>query len=155
MQSSIAITGRFLTLALCLLGGGAALAAEIDMTKMDPAALDKGFVVAPISKSNKTASGQPLVYPKGQAETTSAIVTIAPGGSTGRHQHPIPQFALVLEGVLSVKADGGKERTYKAGDAFLEDVDLTHEGWNKGKTPVKIFVLYMGAQDAALTVEQK
>jgi quercetin dioxygenase-like cupin family protein len=115
----------------------------------------KGFVVTPISKGSTTASGQPLVYPAGKAEATAAIVTIEPGGDTGKHQHPIPQYAYILEGTVIVQADGGKERIYKAGDGFLEDVNLTHQGWNRGETPAKMLIVYMGVQGKAGVVEAK
>lgn len=119
-------------------------------------ALPKGFKTTPVLKSVETASKTKIAYPKaGQAEVVSVIGVLEPGGRTARHQHPVPVFVYVLEGTLTVQADGGPPREYAPGTAFLEDVDHWHQAFNKGATPAKILVVFMGEQGKPTTLNAK
>ena len=66
------------------------------------------------------------------------LVEIAAGGQVGRHMHPVPVLVYVLEGELTVEADGQPARTYKAGQAAVEVVNTWHNGLNRGAVPVKL-----------------
>lgn len=151
MHRSLAIVGASV-LVLGLGFSGAAISAEpakmdhSDASKADPAGAAKGFAVMPILKGNTSASGQKIAYPTGKPEVTAAFATIEPGGQTARHQHPVQEYVQVLEGTVIVQADGGKPRTYKAGEGWLEDVNLTHQAWNKGTVPVKLLIVFMGEE---------
>jgi quercetin dioxygenase-like cupin family protein len=119
----------------------------------DNEALPKGFKTTPVLKSVRTASNMTLAYPKtGQAEVVSVTGELEPGGRTSRHQHPVPVFVYVLEGTLTVQADGGEPREYAAGKAFVEDVNHWHQAFNKGTTPVKILVVFMGEEGKPTTI---
>ncbi|HET7876285.1 MAG TPA: cupin domain-containing protein [Methylomirabilota bacterium] len=119
-------------------------------------ALPKGFKVTPVLKSSHTASNMPVEYPKtGKAEIVSVIGELEPGGRTALHQHPVPVFVYVLEGTLTVQAQGGQPREYKAGQAFVEDVNHWHQALNKGGTPVKILVVFAGEQGKPTTINAK
>ena len=123
-------------------------------TAQEDQALPKGFKTTPVLKSAQTASNMTIQYPKtGQAEVVSVIGELEPGGRTARHQHPVPVFVYVLEGTLTVHADGGQPREYRPGQAFMEDVD--HQALNKGTTPVKILVVFMGEEGKPTTVNAK
>jgi quercetin dioxygenase-like cupin family protein len=103
----------------------------------------------PILTSSTTVTGETIRYPTdGAAEVTAAIVTIAPGQSTGLHRHGVPLFAYMLAGELTVDYGAKGIRDYKVGDGFLEAMDAAHDGRNTGTTPVSILVVYMGAQGA-------
>lgn len=122
----------------------------------DDQALPKGFKTTPVLKSGKTASDIRIAYPKtGQAQIVSVIGVLEPGGRTARHQHPVPVFVHVLEGTLTVQADGGQPREYGPGSAFLEDVDRWHQAFNKGSVPVKILVVFMGEEGRPTTVNAR
>jgi quercetin dioxygenase-like cupin family protein len=113
----------------------------------DEQALPKGFKTTPVLKSVETASNMKIAYAKsGQAEVVSVIGELEPGGRTSRHQHPVPVFVYVLDGRLTVQADGGPAREYRTGKAFLEDINHWHQAFNKGTTPVKILVVFMGEE---------
>ena len=119
----------------------------------DNEALPKGFKTTPVLKSVQTASNMTLAYPKaGQAEVVSVTGELEPGGRTSRHQHPVPVFVYVLEGTLTVQADGGEPREYPAGKAFVEDVNHWHQAFNKGATPVTILVVFMGEEGKPTTI---
>ena len=119
-------------------------------------ALPQGFKVTPVLKSGQTASKMPIEYPKtGKAEIVSVIGELEPGGRTALHQHPIPVFVYVLEGTLTVQAQGGQPREYAAGQAFVEDVNHWHQAFNKGSTPVKILVVFAGEEGKPTSVNAK
>jgi quercetin dioxygenase-like cupin family protein len=119
----------------------------------DNQALPKGFRTTPVLKSVQTASNTKIRYAKsGQAEVVSVIGELEPGGRTSRHQHPVPVFVYILEGTLTVQADGGAPREYASGQAFLEDINHWHQAFNKGTAPVKILVVFMGEEGKPTSV---
>ncbi|MDD5329254.1 MAG: cupin domain-containing protein [Sulfuricella sp.] len=108
--------------------------------------------VTPLLKTTASWNGKPIVYPVGQAEVTGLLVEIAPGGETGWHEHPVPSFAFMLEGVLEITLKNGEVKRLHAGDALAEVVDTLHNGRNVGDRPVRIVVFYAGAVGKPLTV---
>ncbi|MGH7326637.1 MAG: cupin domain-containing protein [Candidatus Rokuibacteriota bacterium] len=121
----------------------------------DDQALPKGFKTTPVLKSTQTASKMPIEYPKGKAEIISVIGELEPGGRTALHQHPVPVFVYVLDGTLTVQAQGAEPRDYKPGQAFLEDVNHWHQALNKTSAPVKILVVFAGEEGKPTTITAK
>jgi quercetin dioxygenase-like cupin family protein len=109
--------------------------------------------VQTVLKTDHSWDGKPLAYPQGQAEVTGIVVTIAPGGETGWHRHPVPSFGMVLEGELEVRLKDGRTTVLKAGDALAEVVDTAHNGRTVGAVPVKLVVFYAGVVGQKLTVK--
>ncbi len=105
--------------------------------------------------STTSILGQNLVYPAGQAEITSAIVTMQPGEKTGWHKHNVPLFAYVLEGQVSVDYGPDGVKTYTEGDSFIEAFLTDHRGENTGSKVVRILTVLAGAQGTASTVMRK
>jgi quercetin dioxygenase-like cupin family protein len=120
----------------------------------DPA-LPSGFKVTPVLKATKTASEMPFQYPKEKPEFVSVIGELEPGGRTSLHQHPVPVFVYVLEGTLTVQSEGGPVREYKTGQGFVEDVNHTHQAFNKGTAPTKILVVFAGEEGKPTTINVK
>jgi quercetin dioxygenase-like cupin family protein len=110
--------------------------------------------VTPLLKTTEGWDGKQIAYPEGQAELTALLVEIAPGESTGWHQHPVPSFAFLLEGMLEITLMDGRIKRMQAGEALSEVTDTLHIGRAVSKTPVKIVVFYAGAVGKALTVNQ-
>jgi len=102
--------------------------------------------------TTKTWDGAPIHYPSGTAKVTGAIHTIPPGIETGWHMHPVPCFALVLEGELVVELKDGRTKKLKAGDTLAEVIGTPHNGKNMGKVPLKIAVFYAGNTDLKNTI---
>jgi quercetin dioxygenase-like cupin family protein len=98
---------------------------------------------------------QGVTYPAPDraGEVTVLRITLAPGARTGRHRHPFPPTAYVLEGQLDVTIDGGETRHYRAGDAFVE-TRATHEGSNPGGTPTVLLAVFPAAKGVPLTVPE-
>lgn len=128
-------------LALCALTGAAA-AGEPKTAYQPKVQVDRLF-----TGPTKTVVGEDVLYPGGvPAEITAAVVTLPPGKATGWHRHGVPLFGYILSGALEVDYDDKGVRTYAAGDGLMEAMDQRHQGVNRGTEPVRILVVYMGAE---------
>jgi len=143
---------RFVTtlLAVSALAGAALAQSASDQ------ALPSGFKTTPVLKATRTASEMKLEYPKtDKPEIVSVVGELEPGGRTSLHQHPVPVFVYILEGTLTVQAEGGPPREYKTGQAFVEDINHTHQAFNKTGAPTKILVVFAGEEGKPTTVNMK
>ena len=109
--------------------------------------------VMPLVKTTSSWTGKPIAYPDGQAEITAMVIEIAPGAETGWHAHPVPSFAMVLEGTLEVTLKDGQTKRMASGEALVEVIDTLHNGRNVGKGTVRLVVFYAGAVGVPLTVK--
>ncbi len=106
-----------------------------------------------LDKQSSTVLDQLLAYPNGgQAQISSAVLTFAPGATTGMHRHDAPLYVYVIEGTISVTYDGGVVKEYTAGQAILEAVGTAHNGTNLTDAPAKLLVVNMGAEGVTNTV---
>jgi quercetin dioxygenase-like cupin family protein len=106
-----------------------------------------------LDKQAQTVLDQLLTYPSsGQAQVSSAVLTFAPGATTGLHRHEAPLYVYVLEGTITVTYDGGVVKEYSTGQAILEAVGTAHNGTNLTDAPVKLLVVNMGAEGVTNTV---
>ncbi|OFX13358.1 MAG: hypothetical protein A2V59_10465 [Armatimonadetes bacterium RBG_19FT_COMBO_69_19] len=108
-----------------------------------------GFQATAVLQSSTTGAGQPIQFPLFRNEITALRAELAPGGQTGRHMHPVPTFVYVLEGELTVEADGQGTKVHKAGDAFLEVVNAWHNGINRTNAATRFLVVFSGEQGKA------
>lgn len=100
--------------------------------------------VKPLLDTASTILDQKLIYPSGEARLKAVIVTLMPGEETGRHLHTIPLFGHILEGELAIQYEGTEEKTFKAGDSFVEALNIWHNGRVIGETPARILAVFMG-----------
>jgi len=120
------------------------------------AAEDNGPTVTPLLSTGTTVAGETLHYPAGgPAHVTAAIVTLAPGGRTAMHKHGVPMFAYILDGEITVDYGDRGKRTYRKGDSIMEAMDVAHFGADAGAEPVRILVVFMGAEGVADTIPMK
>jgi len=114
------------------------------------AAEDSSPVVTPLLSTGTSVLGEPLHYPtSGPAHVTATIVTLAPGARTALHKHGVPMFAYVLEGEITVDYGDRGKRIYHQGEAIVEAMDVAHFGADVAALPVRLLVVYMGAEGAA------
>lgn len=105
-------------------------------------AAPKAAIVSPLASTNKTASGQPITLPAGQATVSVLRYIIAPGATLPVHKHPYPRYAYVQAGYLTVYAvDTGQRYDYKAGDFIVEVLDEWHSSKNTSAEPVELLVI--------------
>ena len=113
------------------------------------AAQQSGYPAVPLLSTDVTTIGETLRYATtGPARVTASIVTIAAGSKTIVHKHGVPMFAYVLGGELTVDYGDRGKHTYRTGQALMEAMDVAHYGINTGTEPVRILVVYMGADGA-------
>ena len=106
-----------------------------------------GVTANVLTKTSVTGDGQKIIYPQtDKAEVTAMTVDIAPGAETGWHKHPMPVYAYVISGNLTVELEGGQRLSYGTGDAIIEVVNTMHNGKNSGTETVKLAVFYLGAK---------
>lgn len=106
-----------------------------------------------LMEAEKSIAGEVLHYPeKAPAKVTSVIVNIAPGASTGWHQHGTPMFAYLLAGELEVEYIDGKRSQVKTGDAFMEAMAVAHIGANLGNEPARVLAVFMGGEGTVKTL---
>jgi len=74
-------------------------------------------------------------------------VELPPGAETGWHTHPVPVYAYVLSGSLTIELEDKKISLFQEGDAIIEVVNTRHCGKNTGDVPVKLIVFYTGAEN--------
>lgn len=98
-------------------------------------------------------NGQPLAYLKnGTPEVSVLVVTFPPGSSTGWHEHPVPVYAYLLDGELTIELQDGTRHLFRKGEPIIEVTNLQHNGINTGKSDTKLVVFYTGAAGVANVV---
>jgi quercetin dioxygenase-like cupin family protein len=108
----------------------------------------------PLLRTSQNTIGQAIEYPKsGTPEVTALLVEIPPGQGTGWHKHPVPIFAYVLAGTLTVEFASGERHEFHQGQALAEAVETPHNGFNAGDEPVKLVVFAMGVKDVPVAVQ--
>ena len=55
---------------------------------------------------------------------------------------------IILSGSVTVDYGDHGRRVYKAGTAFMEAMDVWHDGVNSGDVPCRILVVFMGSPTA-------
>lgn len=108
-------------------------------------AYSSGVVTKILLQTQTDGDGAKLVYPTtAPAEVTTVLVEIAPGRQTNWHTHPVPCFAYMLDGELSVETVTGEKKTFRTGDAIAEVVNVLHNGTNSGTTPARLILFVIG-----------
>lgn len=135
-----------------LVGLVLALALPLSAAVAQDQALPEGFETQPILKTGQTRDNDPIVYPEGEPEITSVIGTIEPGGRTPLHEHPVPVYVYILEGEVELETEGGEPYYYGTGEAYIEALNRPHQLFNRGETPARVLVVFMGAQGQPTTI---
>jgi quercetin dioxygenase-like cupin family protein len=84
---------------------------------------------------------------------TAIEVAYAPGQSSPPHRHPGLTFAYVLEGAIRSKVGDGPERTYAAGEMFIEMPQELHAVSANASTdkPAKLLAILLTEKGVPLT----
>ena len=81
--------------------------------------------------------------PGSNYEVIFGIAELSPGPKTGRHSHPGPVLAYVVEGEFWYLIDGQPEKIYKAGESFQVSNGAIHSEGASGGKPVKVMAVYV------------
>ena len=84
------------------------------------------------------------------------VAELAPGAAAGKHFHPGPEFAYILDGALILENEGQAPKTFKAGEAFHNPAKIVHDAKNAsttGPTKVLVFMLIEKGQPLATPVQ--
>lgn len=109
--------------------------------------------VTTLTKITTTSSGDPIAYPQiDDPEVTALLVEIPPGAETGWHEHPVPCYAYIIAGTVTVEMKDGTTKDFSAGEAFAEMVNRLHNGRNLGPKTVRLVMFATGEKGASFTV---
>lgn len=103
--------------------------------------------------SGKAWNGQGIEnYPTGKPEITLMKMTIPAHSELPWHTHPIPNTAFVVSGSLTVEDKfTGETKTFSAGEAFNESIDIAHRGYTTNE-PTDLIIFYAGAEGMELSI---
>jgi len=90
-------------------------------------------------------------------QATAVEVSYGPGESSPAHRHPGITIAYVLEGEIRSKVGDGPERTYRAGEMFLETPGQLHGVSANASTtkPAKLLAILLAEKGKPLTTPEK
>jgi quercetin dioxygenase-like cupin family protein len=102
--------------------------------------------------SNKTLYSFTVAAPtiSGGYSMIQQVLDFAPGAQTPKHRHGGPGVITVLQGQVTLNADG-VEKTYRIGDSFSEAPGQTLQAFNRGTTSLIVVATYLLPDGAQLT----
>ena len=121
-------------------------------------------ILAQVLRAQRPAVGSKIVFKHDVPDltlkdwsVTAVEVTYGPGESSAAHRHPGITIAYVLEGEVRSKVGDGPERTYKAGEMFLETPGQLHAVSANASTsrPAKLLAVLLAETGATLTTPEK
>ena len=84
------------------------------------------------------------------------VAELAPGAMAGKHFHPGPEFAYILEGSLTLEPEGQAPKIFKAGEAFHNPAKIVHDAKNMSTTgPTKVLVFMLSEKGQPLATPVK
>jgi quercetin dioxygenase-like cupin family protein len=136
---------------VCLMGLSLVVQAQV----APPATPPTYYPVQELLTTGKTIVGEDIRYPLGDPQITVSLITIAPGADASFHRHPAPLVAYILEGEVTVDYGHMGSKTYRAGDAFVEAMQVPHKGMNQGTVMAKLLAVNIGAKGTANVLLEK
>jgi len=94
-------------------------------------------------------------YPEGIPLITILRYTFPPHMRLNPHYHSVINCAVVLRGALTIVAENGQEKTFRAGESLIEMIGTLHYGENRGDVPVEVIVFYAGKKGIPLSEKKK
>ena len=117
-------------------------------------------VVAAATAQQKPAAGRKPIFQHDLPDiamngwsVTVVEVSYGPGDKSGAHRHPGITLAYVLEGEVRSKVNDGPEKTYAAGEMWIEmpnDLHAVSENASATK-PAKLLAVLMAEKGKPLT----
>ena len=112
---------------------------------------DSGIEIQELVRADASWNGASYgTYPEGVAEPVVAKITIPAHKEFSWHSHPMPSFAYVLSGEITVEDDKGNKKHFAAGEVMPETVHTAHRGF-VGDQPATFIVFYAGTKGMPLS----
>ena len=105
-----------------------------------------------LAASSSSWNGEPL--PACRAErpfVTLLRIVVPPHARLARHRHPVLNAGVLLRGELTVIAETGAQRMFRAGEGIVELVGTRHYGENRGDGELELVMFYAGTQGMSLS----
>lgn len=117
-----------------------------------PAPGGSGAALTLVAESSASWDGAALpAYPASQARVTILRGVIPAHARLDTHRHGVINAGVVLRGELTVVAENGAERTFRAGEGIVEMVGTAHYGENRGEDETELVMFYAGAEGIPLS----
>ena len=119
-----------------------------------------GVLLAQLLRAQSPTTGSKIVFKHGLPEValkgwsvTAVEVSYGPGEGSSPHRHPGITIAYVLEGEIRSKIGDEPERTYAAGEMFLETPEQVHAVSRNASTtrPAKLLALLLAENGKQLS----
>ena len=85
---------------------------------------------------------QKFDVPAGERETVSALVELPPSTDAAKHTHPGPETGYIVEGEITLNAEGQPPKLLKVGDSYYVPAGTPHSG-RSGASGVKFIGVYI------------
>jgi quercetin dioxygenase-like cupin family protein len=85
---------------------------------------------------------QKFDVPAGERETVSALVELPPNTDAAKHTHPGPEIGYIVEGEITLNAEGQPPKLLKVGDSYYVPAGTPHSG-RSGASGVKFVGIYV------------
>ena len=109
----------------------------------EPTAAAAGPVTL-LDQQRLTVLDQPMSFPKGKKRVPAVnarIITLEPGQETEQLIFRAPTYVYVLEGTYTVDYAAGIVKEFPAGMAYVEGINTSLIGQNKGDGPVRVMLV--------------
>lgn len=97
---------------------------------------------APTGFSRTVVQQQDLPFTPNR-EVVQVVAEIQPGAESGRHTHPGEEVGYVLEGTVTLAADGKPDVLKKAGEGFVIPAGTIHNAKNMSSSRVRVLATYV------------
>nr|WP_255610233.1 cupin domain-containing protein [Pantoea sp. DY-17] len=104
-------------------------------------------------QSGQAWNGQHIEhYPAGKPEITVIKMTLPAHSELPWHTHPMPNTAYILSGSLTIEDKAsGETKTFNAGEAFNESIDIAHRGFTTDQR-AELIIFYAGVEGMELSI---
>jgi LPXTG-motif cell wall-anchored protein len=108
----------------------------------------------PLRPSVRQKSTFEVANPPAQFDAVQLVVEFAPGAWMPVHSHGGQGFATVIEGAVTIRTQGA-EKTYKAGETFVETPDVALEAGNPTAEKASMVITFLLPKGAQLTTNRQ
>lgn len=103
------------------------------------------------SNRGQLGRGAAALLSAGAPRVTILRATVPPHTALAMHTHALVNAGVILRGELTVIAETGAQRMFRAGEGIVELVGTRHYGENRGDGELELVMFYAGTQGMSLS----